>query len=586
MFVEKINAPDDLKNLDIRELPVLAEEIRALIIDKVSTCGGHLASNLGIIELTIALHYIFDSPFDKFIFDVSHQTYCHKIITGRKDAFVLKDKYKTVTGFSNPLESEHDIFAMGHTSTSVSLACGLAKARDLQGGTENVIAVIGDASLDGGEAFEALNCATELNSNLIVIINDNEMSIPENHGALGRHLTALKSSSGKSRDNFFRSLGFEYHLVEQGNNILALIEKLNSVKDVTHPVVVHVCTQKGKGYAFAEQDKEKWHWARPFNKETGEFLQSVPKENYGSIVADHLLNKIQVESNLIVMAASTPICIGFDQHKRELAGKQYMDLGIAEQNAVTMAAAIAKGGCKPVFATNATFIQRAYDQIQQEMCLNDLPVTMIVTHASVYGHSNDSHAGLLDIPLLGNIPNLTYLAPVNKEEYLSMLDWSIEQDHTPVAIRVPWTGVTYADSPVCKDYDKVSYHIVAEGAKLCILALGGFFELGRKTALLFEEKTGIKPTLINPRFITGLDKETLNWVLNRHEILVTLEDGILSGGFGAKIAQYYSDKNIEVHNFGFSMDIPRIYNPVELMHKNFLSEAQIVDRILSSQIFR
>lgn len=586
MFIEKINNPNDLKKLNISELPVLAEEIRELIIEKVSACGGHLASNLGIIELTIALHYIFDSPVDKFIFDVSHQTYCHKIVTGRKDAFISKDKYKTVTGFSNPLESEHDIFAIGHTSTSVSLACGLAKARDLQGGTENIIAITGDASLDGGEAFEALNCATELNSNLLVIINDNEMSIPENHGALGRHLTALKSSSGKSKDNFFRSLGFEYHLIENGNHIPELIQTLNSVKDATHPVAVHVCTQKGKGYEFAENDKEKWHWARPFDKKTGEYLKSVPKENYGNIVANHLLDKIHNDPGIIVMAASTPICIGFDKEKRTLAGKQYIDLGIAEQNAVTMATAVAKGGCKPVFATNATFIQRAYDQIQQEMCLNHIPATLIVTHASVYGHLNDSHTGLLDIPLLGNIPNLTYLAPVNKEEYIAMLDWSIEQKNTPVAIRVPWTGVTHTTFDVQKEYDNVSYKIVDEGEKICIIALGGFFELGRRTALMFKEKTGIEPTLINPRFITGIDKETLDWALNRHKIIVTLEDGILSGGFGSKIAQYYSDKNVAVYNFGFSMDIPRSYDPVELMHKNLLSESQIVEKVLSSQSFR
>lgn len=585
MFIEQINNPVDLKKLNISELPALAEEIRALIIEKVSACGGHLASNLGIIELTIALHYIFNSPLDKLVFDVSHQTYCHKIITGRKDAFIFREQYKTVTGFSNPLESEHDIFAIGHTSTSISLACGLAKARDLQGGTENIVAVIGDGSLDGGEAFEALNCAAELDSNLIVIINDNEMSIPENHGALGRHLTALKAASGKSENNFFRSLGFEYYFVENGNDISALIKTLSAVKDREHRVVVHVCTQKGFGCTFAEHDKEKWHWARPFEKETGKYLQSVPAENYGSIVADHLLNKMHNDEKIIVIAASTPICIGFDKQKRELAGKQYIDVGIAEQNAVTMAAAIAKGGCKPVFATNATFIQRAYDQIQQEMCLNHLPATMIITHASVYGHLNDSHIGLLDIPLLANIPNLTYLAPANKEEYLSMLDWSIEQDHTPVAIRVPWTGVTHAEYPVCKEYDKVSYYIADEGEKICILALGGFFDLGRKVAQLFQEKTGIKPTLINPRFITGLDEKTLSWALHRHEVIVTIEDGILSGGFGAKIAQYYADKNIEVHNFGFSMDIPRNYDPAELMHKNSLSDLQIVDKILSGHVF-
>ena len=580
MYIEKINNPNDLKKININELPFLAEEIRELIISKTSTCGGHLASNLGIVELTIALHYIFNSPHDKFIFDVSHQTYCHKILTGRKNAFIHKDMYKTVTGFSNPNESEHDHFVMGHTSTSVSLACGLAKARDLTGGKENVIAIIGDATLDGGEAFEALNYASELNSNLIVIINDNEMSIPENYGALSRHLRELKASSGKIENNFFVSLGFEYHFIENGNSVSEIINTLNIIKDITHPVVIHVCTQKGKGYHYAEYNKEKWHWARPFDIESGEYLTSVPKENYGNIIAEHLMNKIQNDPKVVVMTASTPICIGFDKLKREKAAKQYVDVGIAEQNAVTMASAIAKAGCKPIFATNATFLQRTYDQIDQEMCLNNAPATIIVTHASIYGHHNDTHIGILDIPLLSNIPNLKYLAPANKEEYIAMLDWSIEQNNTPVAIRVPWTGVTYSDYDVSKEYDIVSYKIINYGTDICIIALGGFFDLGKKVASLLKERKGIEATLINPRFITGVDTETLDWVAENHKIVITIEDGIISGGFGAKIAQYYSNKEIKVYNFGFSMDIPRTYNPDEIMRKNNLSDSQIVDTIL------
>ena len=580
MYIEKINNPNDLKKININELPVLAEEIRELIISKTSICGGHLASNLGIIELTIALHYIFDSPYDKLIFDVSHQTYCHKILTGRKEAFIDENKYKTVTGFSNPNESEHDHFVIGHTSTSISLACGLAKARDLTCGNENVIAIIGDASLDGGEAFEALNYASELNSNLIVIVNDNEMSIPENYGALSRHLRDLKSSSDKVKNNFFVSLGFEYYFIENGNNVSEIINTLNIVKNATRPVVIHVCTQKGKGYQYAEDNKEKWHWARPFDIETGEFLTTVPRENYGSIIAEHLMKKIQNDSKVVVMTASTPICIGFDKLKRQKAGKQYVDVGIAEQNAVTMASAMAKAGCKPIFATNSTFLQRTYDQIEQEMCLNNAAATIIVTHASIYGHHNDTHIGILDIPLLSNIPNLKYLAPANKEEYIAMLDWSIEQNNTPVAIRVPWTGVTYSDYNVLKEYDNVSYKIVNEGKDICIIALGGFFTLGQKTALLLKEKRGIQATLINPRFITGVDTKTLDWVAENHKTVVTIEDGIINGGFGSKIAQYFSKREIKVYNFGFSMDIPRTYNPIEIMEKNKLSDSQIVDTIL------
>lgn len=581
MYIEKIDSPRDLKTLNLGELALLSDEIREAIMKKVSACGGHLASNLGVVELTVALHYVFDAPRDKFVFDVSHQTYCHKILTGRKDAFLCEDKYKMVTGFSNPRESEYDLFAIGHTSTSVSLACGLAKARDLQGGTENVLAVIGDASLDGGEAFEALNCACELNSGLIVVINDNEMSIPENHGALGRHLTELRKSHGKCADNFFRSIGFEYRLVENGNDISALIDEFSQVKDTDHPVVVHVCTQKGKGYEFAENDKEKWHWARPFDRNSGEFLKSVPKENYGSIVAEHLLDRISNDPKLIVMAASTPVCIGFDRDKRERAGKQYIDLGIAEQNAVTMAAAIAKGGCRPVFATNSTFIQRVYDQIEQEMCINQCPATMIITRESVFGHFNDTHAGLYDIPLLGNLPGLMYLALSNKEEYLSMLDWSIRQDSVPVAIRVPWTGVTYADFTVPDDYSVPAYRTAVSGRKVCFVALGGFFELGRRAAALYAERTGIQPTLIYPMFISGLDVETLDALTSDHDTVVTLGDGILDGGFGSKIAGYYSDKHMKVIRFGFSGEIPRVYDPNELMRRNNLTEQQIFDALLN-----
>lgn len=513
------------------------------------------------------------------MFDVSHQTYCHKMLTGRKAAFIKKENYKDVTGFSNPKESEYDLFALGHTSTSVSLACGLAKARDLKHDSENVIAVIGDASLDGGEAFEALNCAAEINSNLIVVINDNEMSIPENHGALGRHLKQLKESAGKQKDNFFKALGFEYHLIENGNDLESVIKELESVKDTKVPVVVHVCTQKGKGYKPAEENSENWHWARPFDKETGKNKNAGIGENYGNIVGEHLLNRIQNDPEVAVIAASTPICIGFDKTRRELAGKQYIDVGIAEQNAVTMAVGMAKRGCKPVFATNGTFIQRAYDQIEQEMCINQIPATMIVTHASVFGHHNDTHIGILDIPLLANIPNLTYLAPVNKEEYLAMLDWSIDQKEKPVAIRVPWTGVKHSDYDVAEEYDKVSYMVMQKGQDVCILALGGFYELGVKTAALIKETKNIQPTIINPRFITGLDENRLDWVLENHKIVVTIEDGILSGGFGSKIAQYYSDKDIKVYNFGFSMDIPRTYEPAELMAENSLTEEKIVEKI-------
>ncbi len=579
MFIENINGPEDLKKLDTSQMINLAKEMRATLINKVSVCGGHLASNLGIVEITIGLHYVFDAPKDKIIFDVSHQTYCHKMLTGRKDAFLYPDKYNDVCGYSNPQESEYDLFNIGHTSTSISLACGMAKSRDLLGQDENVIAVIGDASLDGGQAFEALNYGAEMRSGLIVVVNDNDMSIPENHGILNKRLNELKSKEGIIEDNYFKSLGYEYIFVKDGHDINSVISAFQTVKGTEHPVVVHIRTQKGKGYGFAEENREKWHWAHPFDVESGEFTSNVPKENYGRIASEFLLNKMSKDPKVIVVAASTPLCIGFNKENRKKAGNQFVDVGIAEQNAISFSTGLAKNGARPVFATNSTFYQRAYDQIEQEMCISKCPVTMIVTHASVFGHANDTHHGLLDIALLGNIPGLVYLAPANKEEYLSMLEWSIEQDKTPIAIRVPWTGVTHTDKEVEIDYSETKYLITQRGAKVAILALGGFYQVGEKVAELYERETGVSPTLINPRFITGLDKNTLDSLGANHDIVVTIEDGIVSGGFGARISQYYSASSMKVLNFGFSMNIPNRYIPAELMVTNHLTPEHIVEDI-------
>ena len=579
MFIEKINEPKDLKNLTIEELNILSMEIRNALIMKMSAKGGHMASNLGVVEITVALHTVFDSPIDKIIFDVSHQSYVHKMLTGRKDAFLFADCYDDVSGYSNPEESEHDFFNIGHTSTSISLACGMAKARDLKGEKENIIAVIGDASLDGGEAFEALNYASELNSGIIVVVNDNDMSIPENHGALNRMLNSLKENNGQVENNYFMALGFEYIFVRNGHDYNELINAFKKAKDANHPIVIHCCTQKGKGYSFAENDREKWHWARPFDIETGEYLGGVPKENYGSLAAEYLLAKMKDDPDVVVVTASTPLCIGFNAENRKKAGKQFVDVGIAEQNAVSMTAAIAKRGGKPVFATNSTFYQRAYDQIEQEMCISKCPATMIVTHASVFGHTNDTHVGLYDMALLGNIPNLVYLAPTNWEEYRAMLEWSIDQNKVPVAIRVPWTKVYHAEREVLKDYKETKYEIVTNGEKIAILALGSFYSIGEDIVRMLKEELNISATLINSRFITGLDEETLDNLFVSHELVVTLEDGILNGGFGAKISQYYGLTDMKVMNKGFIMDIPNRYIPSEWMRENRLDVDQIVEDI-------
>lgn len=579
MIIENINCPTDLKKLSIEELNILASEIRTVLINKMSKLGGHMASNLGIVEITIGLHTVFNSPIDKIIFDVSHQSYVHKILTGRKDAFLYEENYNDVSGYSNPDESKHDFFNIGHTSTSISLACGLAKARDLKGDSENIVAVIGDASLDGGEAFEALNYAKELHSGLIIVVNDNNMSIPENYGGLHDLLNELRDNNGQCKNNFFESLGIEYKFVRDGHNIQTLIDTFESVKNTNHPVVIHCCTEKGKGYKFAELDKEKWHWARPFDINTGEFINGVPKENYGAIVAEHLLDKMKDDKKLVVVAASTPLCIGFNSERRQRAGKQFIDVGIAEQNALSMAAAIAKGECSPVFATNSTFYQRAYDQIEQEMCISKCPATMLVSHASVWGHTNDTHAGLYDIALFANVPNLMYLAPTNCEEYLSMLDWSIDQREVPVAIRIPWTKVFHTKGKCRNDYSNVKYEITRIGSNVAILALGSFYQIGEEVVELLKKKN-INATLINPMFITGIDEKTLSTLKENHKLIVTLEDGIISGGFGAKIAQYYSQTSIKVMNKGFSINIPSRYIPEEFMRDNRLLPNQVAEDIL------
>ena len=466
MFLEKINSPDDLKKLNISECEILAQEIRNSIIKKASIIGGHLASNLGIVEATIALHYIFNSPKDKFIFDVSHQCYTHKILTGRKDSFINPELYRSVSGYTAPNESPHDFFIVGHTATSISLASGLAKARDIKDDKENIIAIIGDGSMSGGEAFEGLNFAgSELNSNFIVLFNDNGISIAENHGGIYDSLKKLRDTDGKSSDNFFKSLGYEYYFVKNGNNIQELINVFKKVKDVDHPVVIHISTVKGKGYKYAEEHREQTHWVKPFDIETGAEKNPFYGERYNRIIRDHLIEKMKNDQKIITLiAAVSDSLLCFNSEKRKIVGKQFVDVGIAEEHAITMSAGLAKNGCKPVFATFSTFVQRTYDQISQDICINNLPVTIIVVDASVYAVNDVTHIGIFDIPMLSNIPNLVYLAPTNKQEYIAMLDWSIEQDKYPVAIRAPRNSVFQAKGEVSKDYSEINkYKLEIEG---------------------------------------------------------------------------------------------------------------------------
>ena len=577
MYLEKINAPQDVKKLSLEEMTALAAEMRTALLQKLSRHGGHFGPNLGMVEATIAMHYVFDSPKDKIVFDVSHQSYCHKMLTGRREAFLKESHYDDVSGYTNPEESEHDFFNIGHTSTSVSLASGLAKARDLKGESGNVIAVIGDGSLSGGEALEGLDFAYELHSNFIILVNDNDMSIAENHGGLYQNLRQLRETDGQHPCNLFRAMGLDYRFVKNGNDIGEMIAMLQEVKDIDHPVVVHMVTQKGKGYALAEQNKENWHWCMPFDLETGKSTVSFDGPDYGTMTADFLLKKMKADPKVVAVTAAVPAVFGFTAEKREEAGRQFVDVGIAEEHAIALSSGIAAAGGKPVFATYSSFIQRTFDQLSQDLCINQNPATVLIFAASVYGMNDVTHLGIYDIPLISNIPNMVYLAPTNQEEYFAMLEWSMKQTAHPVAIRVPANGVLLAGAQPAQDYSQLNqYQVTQKGSQVAILALGDFYQMGEAAAKLLEEKTGTTPTLINPRFITGQDTDLLESLKQEHRVIVTLEDGILDGGFGEKIARFYGAEDTKVLNFGLKKEFLDRYRLEDVLQENHLTPEQIV----------
>lgn len=581
MYLEQINGPEDVKKLSGEQLTELAAEMRQALLKRASIHGGHFGPNFGMVEATIALHYVFESPKDKIVYDVSHQTYPHKMLTGRKDAYLYEEHYDDVTGYSSPQESEHDHFTVGHTSTSVSLACGLAKGRDLTGGKGNVIAVIGDGSLSGGEALEGLDFAAELESNLIIVVNDNDMSIAENHGGLYSNLKLLRDTKGKAECNLFRAMGLDYIYVDEGNNVDALIKAFERVKDSTKPVVVHIKTQKGKGYAPAEKDKESWHYNAPFNIETGETLGAPQGEDYSDITGKFLLEKMKKDPSVVAITSATPTVLGFTKDKREEAGKQFVDVGIAEETAVALASGIAANGGKPVWGVYSTFVQRTYDQIAQDLCINNNAATIVTFWGTVYGMNDVTHLGLYDIPMMANIPNLVYLAPTTKEEYLAMLDWSLEQNEHPVAIRLPGGPVISDGQKVTKDFSDLNkYEITQKGSKVAVIGLGTFYSLGQSVAKELEEKTGTKATVINPYYITGIDQDMLEDLKKDHDIVITLEDGILDGGFGEKIARFYGDSEMKVLNYGLKKEFLDRYDAAEVLKDNRLTKEQITEDIM------
>ena len=580
MVLDKINTPEDLRGLSAEEMNLLSAEIRDLILKKVNTTGGHLGPNLGMVEATIALHRVFNSPVDKFVFDVSHQCYPHKILTGRKEGFTNPAKYHTYTGYTAPEESAHDLFKVGHTSTSVSLACGLAKARDLIGGKENVVAIIGDGSLTGGEALEGLNNAAVLGSNIIIVVNDNDMSIAENHGGLYSNLKLLRDTKGQAENNFFKTHGVDYYYIDNGHDFNELISVFDRVKDADHPVLVHMHTIKGKGLHEAEVDKEHYHWIVPGELDKKPVAENaIRKESYESITADYILDRASKDSSIIAISPATPGVSGFTPEFRKKLGKNYVDVGIAEEHAVAFASGLAKGGAKPMLAVMSSFIQRTYDQLSQDLALNNTPATLLIFWGGITG-MDATHLSKYDIPLICNIPNIVYLAPVNKEEYISMMDWANSQSEHSVVIRVPFTQVISTGEKDTTDYSKINkYQVVESGSEVAILGLGNFFHLGVKVKDALKANLGISATLINPHFISGVDEELMESLKANHKLVITLEDGAIEGGFGEKIASYFGNSDMKVLNFGARKEFTDRVPLEELYQRYHLTPELIVDDI-------
>ncbi len=593
MYIEKIKSPADLKGLDIEALNIVADETRAAVLNRVSKHGGHVGPNLGFVEATVALHYVFNAPVDKFVFDVSHQCYPHKVLTGRAAGFLGDvDDMNAISGYSSPSECpEYDNFEVGHTSTSVSLATGLQKARDVKGTHENIIAVIGDGSLSGGEAFEGLDEASELGTGIIIVVNDNEMSIAENHGGIYKNLRALRESNGACEHNWFKAWGFEYTYLEQGNDIAKLIDVFRSVKDTDRPTVVHIHTEKGHGYAPAVQNKEAWHWGLPFNLDDGSrpvrnadgsMPDVVPAEDYAVLFSDWMLREMKLDPTLIAVTAGTPTAGGFTAAKRKEAGSQHIDMGIAEEQAVAMISGMAKGGLHPVWTVYSTFIQRTYDQIAQDLCINANPAVINVVGGGVRSMNDITHICLFDIPMLCGIPGLVYLAPTTCEEYFAMLRWAIKQDKTPVALRVPTGEVVHTTEQVDAEYAcEPQYKVMRHGSKVAVVAAGSFYQKGESVVGLLAEK-GIDATLINPRYLNDVDAATLDALKPDHQLVVTLEDGCKDGGFGERIAAYYGTSDMKVLVCGVKKGLYDRFDVKQLLSDNRLLDAQIVEDALAA----
>ena len=576
---KNINNPSDLKKLNIEQLNILKDEIREALFNRLTKIGGHFGPNFGMVEMSIALHYVFNSPIDKFVFDVSHQSYTHKILTGRKNGYIIDECFKDDSGYTNPDESEHDFFNVGHTSTSISLATGLAKGRDLLEGKENIIAIIGDGSLSGGEAMEGLNVAGgEIKSNLIIIVNDNQQSISETHGGIYKNLELLRNTKGKAVNNMFTAIGLDYAYLENGNDIEALIKFFKKYKDINHPIVLHINTKKGKGYKIAEENKEAWHWCGPFNRETGKPLYNFDGETYVDIAKDHLLAKAKEDKSVIVVTPNMPASLGLSENDRNNLGSQFIDCGIAEEQACAMASGIAKRGAHPVVITNATFMQRTYDQVSHDICINNTNVTFLLNFCNYDGLTDVTHLGIFTISMFSNIPNLVIMAPSSKNELIEMMDYAINKSNHPTMILLP--GDKVVERKITLDVSNINkFEVINKGNDIAIIALGDFYSKGLDLYNALKDNLNINSTLINPRFASGIDNELLDSLLNNHKLVITLEDGIIEGGFGNKIANYYSDKNMIVKSYGLDKKFYDRYNPSLLLKELKMDTNSILEYV-------
>lgn len=584
MYIEKIHSPADLRKLEVSELKIVADEVRDAVLNRVSRHGGHVGPNLGFTEATVAMHYVFDTPTDKLVFDVSHQTYPHKILTGRAHGFLDDADTRAISGYSSPIESpEYDYFEIGHTSTAISLATGLQKGRDVLGGTENIVAIVGDGSLSGGEAFEGLNTAAALGTNIIIVVNDNEMSIAENHGGLYANLRLLRETYGQAELNFFKTFGFDYYYLENGHNLASLVDIFRRVKDTPRPTVVHIHTEKGHGYAPAVEKQEAWHYRSPFDRETGK--STGPRDNseyMPSLLGDFLREEMKRDPKLVVVASAVPMGLGFTADRRREAGAQYIDVGIAEEEAVALASGMAKRGARPVYFTYATFLQRTYDQIAQDLCVNGNPAVINVLGASIFGMNDFTHICFFDIAMLSHIPNLVYLAPTTYEELVAMQTWAIRQDKHSVAIRVPEGEVYHSQEPVDTDYSALNtFRVGHRGSRVALIAAGNFYQKGERVRQLLAGQ-GIDATLINPRYLTGVDTALLDELKKDHAVVATLEDGTLDGGFGERIARHYGPSAMRVLNFGVKKRLYDRYDVDELLRENHLTDEQIAEDVLAT----